>query len=100
VKLSLLFLVLTAHAGAVTSSDIEKSCIAQKKSKPVCACISRNVEKRLGKQLLTEEQLEKLNAAMNAAPQKAEETPEPNPMEDYLTGLESHCQGKSSYSGE
>ncbi len=98
--LILCLLVSTAQTWAEGPASVEKSCLASKKSKPYCACLERNIGKRVKDRELSEDQVKNLCelAGGRTPAADSEKTPEDDAIADYFAGLEFHCRENPKYS--
>ena len=98
--LTLSLFVIATQTWADGPASVEKSCLANKKSKPYCACLERNVGKRVKAQELSEEQLKDLAdlAGGRTPASEADKAPIDDAMADYFAGLEFHCHENPKYS--
>ncbi len=98
--LTLILIFTGGLVGAAESADILKACLENKKPKTYCACLERNVDKRVKAQELSDDQLKDL-IALAGGPKPAtddEKNTSSEAMADYFAGLEFHCQENPKYS--
>lgn len=103
-----LALTATFTASAVTAPpsqnktpNLDKICLAQKKPRALCTCISRNVARKVHNKDYSDEQFATLVLVMQERKPAGEENAlDYDTMADFLTGLEYHCQENPKYSVE
>ena len=98
--LTFCLLTFTGPTWAEGLAAIEKSCLGNKKSKAFCACLERNISKRVKDLDLGEDQVKMLaDLAGGRSPASDSEKPDGfDAMADYFAGLEFHCQENPKYS--
>lgn len=80
--------------------EIRKSCVAQKKAKPMCACVAKVLRAKFGSRQLSDQQLSDAVTVMKNTKPGADDVNRLDYMADLITGLEYHCLENSNYSGE
>src|ERR1035437_7959874 len=91
---TLLIVGALAHADDSSSNpeskliEIRKSCVAQKKAKPMCACVAKVLSTKFGSRQLSDQQLSDAVMVMKKTKSGENDVNRLDYMADLMTGLE------------